>query len=137
MQEWARAPSRMDHLQGIDSHSAPRKSTPKGPRRAFKVTCAIQFSKSVRRIRLFRVKKADAESSLVWKGSQTTSFPEVYPSGTGNIGAMPGPVNPVRGVFSARTSRFITSTCAPGSPPQPGPPAPDKDIGRPDRLTIL
>ena len=73
------------------------KSTPKGPRRAFKVTCAIQFSKSVRRFRLFPQEKADAESSLVWKGSQTTSFPEVYLSGTGNIGAVPRACQPLPG----------------------------------------
>ena len=98
------------------------KSTPKGPRRAFKVTCAIQFSKSVRRFRLFPQEKADAESSLVWKGSQTTSFPEVYLSGTGNIGAVPRACQPCRGMVSARSSRFATSACAarPAPPPLAG-----------------
>ena len=65
-----------------------------GPRRAFEVTCAIQFSKS----KLIRapppLEKADGESSRGQNRSQTRFSVGLIPCGKCKIGGSMGPVNP-------------------------------------------
>jgi hypothetical protein len=88
-------PPRTDQLQGIDSlDHAQTAAWPKVPRRAFKVTCAIQFSKSEVPLRLFLAEKADGESSLGSKRSQTAFQWATSLRGNRNICGATDPVNP-------------------------------------------
>lgn len=65
----------------------------RGPRRTLIVTCAIRFSKSVVHQQPFPSEKADADFSLVWKGSQSASGEALPLRGNANIGPSQRDVN--------------------------------------------
>src|SRR6059036_2106233 len=83
----------MDQLQGLKPpyRTKPRAAT--RPRRAFEVTCAIRFSKSVIVQRFFRRKKRTR--NLLSAGREVNrKSREVHPCGKRKIGGVLRPVNP-------------------------------------------
>src|SRR5262249_10887667 len=80
-------------LQEIEPSPASDEDTRAGPRRALKVTCAIQFSKSAIK-GLFLAEEAGAGTSLRASGSAKTSSGGFIPCSYGNICGRPLAVNP-------------------------------------------